>query len=95
MSDAALINKLRLELEKAAAIYSSPETHGLMERTLGDVWDMALMTYGDNKTKATEFLLAESFIFQGKSLFDVALSGEVGYQMAYDHIGRLQHGIYC
>ena len=92
MSYAAQINQLRLKLERAAHIYSSPDTHALMERTLGHVWNIAVETWNDDKTLATKFFLSENGAFEGERPFDVAMTGEAGKRRVYDHIGGLQSG---
>jgi len=92
MSDAAQINQLRLKLERAAHIYSSSETHELMERTLGRVWRIAVETWNDDKALAAKFLLNENILFEGKRPFDVALKDKEGLRRVYDYIGELQDG---
>ncbi len=88
------INMLRLRVQQAEAIYSSKETHAVLATSLGTVWDMAVKTW-ESPTLAAEFLLNKNTILEGKRPMDIALSGEDGHQMVYDHIGRIQHGIHC
>lgn len=94
-NDAAQINQLRLALGKADAIFSSSSTHDLMQRQLGEVWDRAMILQGGDKTRATAFLLSPNPVMEGKRPFDVAVSGEAGYEVVQTFIGRIEHGIYA
>lgn len=95
MSDiSSRINLLRLRLQKAEQLYGSHETHDVLARSLGKVWNMVVETW-ESPTLAEEFLMNKNHIFEGKRPMGIALSGEDGHQMVYDHIGRIQYGIYC
>jgi uncharacterized protein (DUF2384 family) len=88
------INMLRLRVQLAESLYASSETHAVLATSLGTVWDMAVETWA-SPTLAAEFFLNKNGMLEGKRPMDIALSGEDGHKMVYDHIGRIQHGIHC
>lgn len=94
-NDNARINHLRLELSRAAAIFSSKENHALLERQLGEIWDRALALYAGDNTLAATYLLSPNPTLEGKRPFDVAISGQAGYAVVQDCIGRIEHGIFA
>jgi hypothetical protein len=106
LRDFANINSLRLELKRADAIYTSPGTHALLKRTLGDIWRVTVEHYTDRKKPdpkeaakeaakdAAIFLLTERPVFGGKNAFDFALSGEDEYQQVRAYVGKFIHGVY-